>query len=114
MVPAQATGVALIIVGWLMVSTLVEFEGDAEGKRRMSIGIDFTDVAVGFSAALAILVMPFTYSITNGIGFGFIAYVIIRAAQGRIREVHPLMLVTAAGFVLYFLIPLLQENFSWI
>jgi AGZA family xanthine/uracil permease-like MFS transporter len=46
--------------------------------------------------------MPFTYSIANGLGAGFIAYVIIRAVQGRSQDVHPLMWAVAAAFVIFF------------
>jgi AGZA family xanthine/uracil permease-like MFS transporter len=119
MVPAQATAPALIIVGWLMVTALSEAEERAEpgAERRTErkfAGIDFHDLAIGFSAALTIMIMPFTYSITDGIGFGFIAYVVIRLAQGEVRRIHPLMYAAGAAFTLYFLIPLLQDNLSWI
>ena len=61
------------------------------------------------------MLMPFSFSITNGIGFGFIAYVLIRAAQGTRRsDVHPLMWVASAAFTLYFLVPLLQDHLSWV
>ncbi len=46
--------------------------------------------------------MPFTYSITNGIGAGFVSYALLKATQGRAREVHPLLWVVAALFVVYF------------
>jgi AGZA family xanthine/uracil permease-like MFS transporter len=119
MVPPQATAPALIIVGYLMITALTEAEERAEPgvdrrTERKFAGIDFHDFAIGFSAALTIMVMPFAFSITDGIGFGFISYVVIRIAQGELRRVHPLMLVAAAGFTLYFLIPLLQDNFDWI
>lgn len=121
MVPAQATAAALIIVGYLMVSQLTEGEEEAEDEEhtapqnRLKVaGIDFHDLAIGLPAALVIMLMPFSYSITNGIGFGFVAYVIIRAAQGRIRDVHPLMWVASLAFTLYFLVPLLQDHVSWI
>ncbi len=115
MVPPQATGAALIIVGWLMAGALVEKETEAEtGRERTIAGIDFNNFALGLSALLAIIMMPLTFSITNGIGFGFISYVVIRVAQGEARKVHPLMYASAAAFTLYFLIPLLHENLSWI
>jgi AGZA family xanthine/uracil permease-like MFS transporter len=116
MVPAQATGAALVIVGYLMVTALSEYEEEPEDgtKRVARAGIDFNNLALGFSAMLAIVIMPFTYSITNGIGFGFIAYVLIRVAQGDWRRIHPLMYTVAGLFTLYFLIPLLQDNLSWI
>jgi adenine/guanine/hypoxanthine permease len=119
MVPAQATGAALVIVGYLMVTALSEYEeraepGEAGTTRRAMAGIDFNNLAVGFGAMLAIVIMPFTYSITNGIGFGFIAYVIIRLAQGDWRRIDPLMYVVAALFALYFVIPLAQDHLSWV
>jgi AGZA family xanthine/uracil permease-like MFS transporter len=114
MVPAQATAAALVIVGWLMVSTLTEMEGEAEGKAATRLaGIDFHDLAIGLSAALAIMIMPFTYSITNGIGFGFITYTVICAARREWKRIHPFMWVVTAAFVLYFLVPLLQQHVSW-
>ena len=58
--------------------------------------------------------MPFTFSITDGIAAGFIVYVIIRVAERRWNDVHPLMYGAAAAFAIYFLIPLLQQEFSWI
>ncbi len=117
MVPFQATGPALVLVGWLMITVLTEHEGIAEGERengRKLAGIDFTAMAIGLSAFFIIVIMPFTFSITNGIGFGFITYVVVRIAQREWRKVHPLMAITAGFFLLYFLLPLLQDNFDWI
>ena len=87
MVPPQATAPALIIVGFLMMSALTEAEELAEeGYRgRKLAGIDFSELGVGLAAALTIMIMPFTFSITNGIGMGFLAYVVVRAAQGRVE-----------------------------
>ena len=117
MVPAQATAAALVVVGWLMISTLTEAEDEAEGgsgaPRSKLAGIDFHDLAIGLSAALTIMVMPFTYSITNGIGFGFVAYTVICAARREWKRIHPLMWAAAAAFVLYFLVPVLQQHVSW-
>jgi adenine/guanine/hypoxanthine permease len=116
MVPAQATAAALLVVGYLMISALTEAENEAEhgtGQTRLA-GIDFHDLAISLPAALVILFMPLTYSITNGIGFGFIAYTVIRVAQGQPRKVHPFMWVVSAAFLLYFLVPLLQDHVSWI
>jgi len=119
MVPPQATAPALIIVGYLMITALTESEERAEPgvERRVErkiAGIDFHDLAIGLSAALTIMIMPFAFSITDGIGFGFIAYVVIRIAQGQWQRVHPLMYTAAAAFTLYFLIPLLHDNLGWI
>jgi adenine/guanine/hypoxanthine permease len=119
MVPAQATAAALVVVGWLMISTLTEYEGEAEGETGRAsagsklAGIDFHDLAIGLSAALAIMVMPFTYSITNGIGFGFITYTLICAARREWKRIHPFMWVVSGAFTLYFLVPLLQQHVSW-
>jgi AGZA family xanthine/uracil permease-like MFS transporter len=136
MVPPQATAPALIIVGWLMISVLTEAEEDAEvaegdparhdpgpdsptrlraaTPERKLAGIDFHDVAVGLSAAIVIMFMPFTFSITDGIAAGFIVYVLIRIVQGQWALVHPLMYAAAIAFTFYFLAPLLQQEFSWI
>ena len=77
MVPPQATAPALILVGFLMMSVLTEAEEAAEGEAtgRKLAGIDFTRLAIGLGAALTIMFMPFTFSITDGIGMGFIAFV---------------------------------------
>ena len=52
-------------------------------------------------------IMPLTYSITNGIGVGFIAYTLIRVVQGKAREVSWMLWIASVGFVIYFLLPLL-------
>src|SRR4051795_8283152 len=121
MVPPQATAAALIVVGYLMISALTEGEEEAEVEEGMApagrgkfAGIDFHDISIGLPAALVIMLMPFSYSITNGIGFGFIAYCLIKAVQGRGRDVHPLMWGVSAAFTLYFFVPLLQDHLSWI
>lgn len=114
MVPSQATAAALIVVGWLMISTLTEMEGEAEGDKASKLaGIDFHDLAIGLSAALTIMIMPFTYSITNGIGFGFITYTLICAASRQWKRIHPFMWIVSAAFLLYFLVPLLQQHYSF-
>ncbi|GAA2681208.1 MULTISPECIES: NCS2 family permease [Actinosynnema] len=87
-IPVEAAAPALVIVGALMVAQVKE--------------IDFADFSVALPAFLTIVVMPFTYSIANGIGAGFISYVLLRALTGRARSVHPLMWGTAVAFVVYF------------
>jgi AGZA family xanthine/uracil permease-like MFS transporter len=127
MVPPEATAAALIIVGFLMMTALTEAEEDAEIEQAAEIGetaqarrarklagIDFSELGIGLAAALTIIIMPFTFSIADGIGFGFIAFVVVRAAQGRWRDVHPFMWIASAMFALYFLVPVLQTNFDWI
>lgn len=88
LVPFEAVAPALVIVGYLMVSQV--------GK------IDWNDIGIAIPAFLTIALMPFTYSIANGLGAGFITFVLIRLVQGRGKEVHPLMYVVAAAFVLFF------------
>jgi AGZA family xanthine/uracil permease-like MFS transporter len=90
MVPVEAAAPALIVVGALMI-----------GQVR---DIDFSRFEVALPAFLTILVMPFTYSIANGIGVGFITWVVLHAASGKIRTVHPLMWVVAALFTAYFVV----------
>jgi AGZA family xanthine/uracil permease-like MFS transporter len=128
MVPPEATAPALIIVGFLMMTALTEAEEEAELEQaaeegdppppfrpgRKLAGIDFSDLGIGLAAALTIMVMPFSFSIADGIGFGFLAYVVVRAAQGRWHDVHAFMWLASAFFALYFLVPVLQDNFGWI
>jgi AGZA family xanthine/uracil permease-like MFS transporter len=112
MVPSEATAAALIIVGYLMISTLTESEEEAEpGPHPTKLaGIDFSVLYIGLPAVLVIAFMPFTYSITNGIGLGFIAFCLILLAQGKWRQVHPFMWVISGAFLLYFFVPLIQEH----
>jgi AGZA family xanthine/uracil permease-like MFS transporter len=87
-VPSQAAAPALVAVGFLMMSQV--------GR------IDWTDSSMAIPAFVTIAVMPFTFSITNGIGAGFITYVLLKAVLGRTREVTWLLWLTAALFVVYF------------
>jgi AGZA family xanthine/uracil permease-like MFS transporter len=87
-VPPEATAATLIVVGYLMCTIVRE--------------IPFGDLEEGLPALLTMTVMPFTYSITNGIGAGFIAYVFIKLVRGKGAEVHPLMYGAAAAFVAFF------------
>jgi adenine/guanine/hypoxanthine permease len=133
MVPPQATAPALLIVAWLMISVLTEVEEEAEvvetGRegpeeattaqtttrpRRYMAGINFHDLALGFGAAIMIMLMPFSFSITDGIAAGFIVYVLVRAFQGAWATVHPLMWAAALAFAIYFAIPIMQQEFDWI
>jgi adenine/guanine/hypoxanthine permease len=92
-VPFEAASPALVVVGFLLLTQI----------RR----IDFVDYTVAIPAFLTIVLMPFTYSITNGIGAGFVSFVVLKATTGRAGEVHPLMWGVAAAFVLYFgIVPL--------
>jgi AGZA family xanthine/uracil permease-like MFS transporter len=94
-VPFEAASPALVIVGFLMLTQIRT--------------IEFDDYALAIPAFLTIVIMPFTYSITNGIGAGFVSYVVLKTAQGRAREVSPLLWVIAALFVAYFAIVPIEE-----
>ena len=65
--------------------------------------IDWEDTEIAIPAFLTIVLMPFTYSISNGIGAGIISYVLLKTVRGKVREVHPLLWVVAALFLVYFL-----------
>ncbi len=90
LIPSEAAVPALVLVGFLMMQQVT--------------GIDWEDVEIAIPAFLTIVLMPFTYSITVGIGAGFIAYVFLKLVRGKARELHPLLWVVAAAFVLYFAI----------
>ncbi|CAB4940595.1 unannotated protein [freshwater metagenome] len=88
-IPYEAATPALIIVGFLMMTQIK--------------GIDWADYGIAIPAFLTIILMPFTYNISVGIGAGFVSHVIIRMIQGRRKEVHPLLLLVAGLFMIYFL-----------
>lgn len=88
LVPFAATAPVLIVVGYLMVTLIRD--------------IDFADVEEGLPALFALILMPLTFSITVGIGAGFISYVVIKVVRGKIRDIHPLLWVVAIAFVIYF------------
>lgn len=88
MVPSEAAAPVLVFVGFLMIEQVLD--------------IDWADLSHGIPAFLTLILMPFTYSITVGIGAGFISYVFIKLLQGRYKSIHPLMYVVAVLFVIYF------------
>jgi AGZA family xanthine/uracil permease-like MFS transporter len=88
-IPYEAATPALLVVGFLMM---------AQVKN-----IDWDDLGIGIPAFLTIILMPFSYNISVGIGAGFVTHVVIRAVQGRIKDVHPLLIGVSALFVIYFL-----------
>lgn len=89
-VPVEAAAPALIIVGALMLGQIT--------------AIDFSKFSVALPAFLTIVAMPFTYSIANGIGIGFIAWVVLALFTGRAKTVHPLLWIVSVLFVVYFAI----------
>ena len=88
LVPAEAASTALVFVGFLMMTQVTE--------------IDWTDVEFAVPAFLTIALMPFAYSITAGIGAGFVFYTVIQIARGKASRIHPIMWVVSAAFVVYF------------
>jgi len=87
-VPAQATAPVLILVGFLMAGLIK--------------GIDFNDFEEGFPALLTVVLMPLTFSITVGIGAGFIMFTLIKVVKGKAGEIHALMWVVTIAFLIYF------------
>ncbi|GLX18908.1 MULTISPECIES: NCS2 family permease [Streptomyces] len=94
MVPSQAATPALVAVGFLILA----------GSVR---DIDWSDFTIAVPAFMAMVMMPFTYSITNGIGIGFISFAVLRLATGRGREVPAAMYAVSAVFVFYYAMPAL-------
>ena len=88
-IPYEAATPALIIVGFLMMTQIKN--------------IDWNDYGIAIPSFLAIILMPFTYNISVGIGAAFVSYVVIRLLQGRRSEIHPLMLLVSGLFMIYFL-----------
>ncbi len=87
-VPSEAATPALVFVGFLMMSQVTKD--------------NWEDIEEGLPAFLTMALMPFTFSITIGIGAGFIMYVVLRLGRGKAKLVHPLMYVIAVAFVIYF------------
>ncbi|KGO99124.1 NCS2 family permease [Novilysobacter defluvii] len=90
MVPGYATAPALLFVAGLMLRELVD--------------VEWPDITESVPAALCALAMPFTYSIANGLAFGFISYAVLKAGTGRWREVHPAVWVVAGLFILRYVL----------
>ena len=94
-IPNEAAVPALVLVGFLMMQQVKNIAWD--------------DLEIAIPAFLTIVLMPFTYSISVGIGAGFIAYTLIKVVRGKARSVHPLMWVVSGLFVLYFAIDPVQQ-----
>ena len=88
-VPFEAATPALVLVGFLMMTQIT--------------GIDWTKLEISIPAFLVIVLMPFTYSITTGLGAGFVVFVLIKIFVGKARQVHQLMWIASVLFVLYFI-----------
>lgn len=97
MVPAQATAPALIVVGFFMMTVMR--------------GIPLDDLEEGLPALLTMITMPLTWSITNGIGIGFITFVFLKVFRGRAAQVSPLLYVVALAFLIYFAQDFIRSTF---
>lgn len=89
-IPGAATAPALIIVGILML--------------KAAARIDWSDFEIAMPCFLTIAMMPFAYSITDGIGFGFISWVVIKVFRGKFKEVPVLMYILSLLFVLMYIL----------
>jgi adenine/guanine/hypoxanthine permease len=94
-VPHEAASPALVVVGFLLMAQVRSIPWD--------------DYEMAIPAFLTIVLMPFTFSITNGIGAGFISYVVLKTVRGRTGDLHWLLVVTAVAFVAYFAIDPLER-----
>ncbi|MFI9228767.1 NCS2 family permease [Streptomyces rimosus] len=95
-VPSQAATPALLVVGFLIMSANVR-------------EIDWSDFTVAVPAFLTIVSMPFTYSITNGIGMGVLAFILLRTATGRFKEIPWLLNAVGLAFLVYFLLNPIEQ-----
>ncbi|WP_031509398.1 NCS2 family permease [Streptomyces megasporus] len=95
-VPSHAATPALVVVGFMIMASNVR-------------QIDWSDHTVAVPAFLTLISMPFTYSITNGIGIGVLSYILLRAATGRFRELPWLLNVVGACFLVYFLLDPIEQ-----
>ncbi|WP_372967861.1 NCS2 family permease [Microbacterium sp.] len=87
-VPTEIAAAALVIVGAMMMAQIKY--------------IDLTEFSVLLPVFLTVTVMPLTYSIANGIGAGFVSWVLVQAFSGKARRISPLLWIVAAGFVIFF------------
>jgi AGZA family xanthine/uracil permease-like MFS transporter len=94
MVPYEAATPALVVVGFLMMMQVS--------------GIDWKNYEIAIPAFLTIILMPFAYSITVGIGAGFVSYVLIKLVRGKAKQIHPLMWGASVLFVIYFALEPIQ------
>ena len=97
LVPSEAVAPVLVVVGFLMLQQVTD--------------IDWHDLEVAIPAFFLIVMMPFSYSITTGMGIGFLVYLIIKAVKGKGRDVSPLLWIIGALFLIYFMKDLIL---SWV
>ncbi len=89
-IPSFATTPAMLYVAFLMMSSVKKMSFDG-------------DVADAIGGCMAIIIMPFTYSISNGIMFGMLSWVILKIFTGKIKDIKPVMWISTALFALYYI-----------
>ena len=89
-IPTEATSPVLILVGVMMMGGVKD--------------VDWNDMEIAIPSFLTIAMMPFAYSISEGIGFGCISYTVIKMVRGKFKEVHPVMYVISALFVIRYIL----------
>jgi AGZA family xanthine/uracil permease-like MFS transporter len=99
-IPYEAATPALVIVGFLMMTQVKH--------------IPFDDYTIGIPAFLTIIVMPFTYSVANGIGAGMVMYTVLQVATGKARQVPVLLWLVSGAFVVYFGIDPVTTLLKWV
>ncbi len=92
------TSPALIVVGFMMMTVMTK--------------IDFKNYEIGLPAFITIIIIPFTYNISYGIGFGFISYTLIKLFKRKFKELHPLMIVVSVLFLVVFIAEELSKKFA--
>ena len=95
LVPSEAVAPVLVIVGFLMLQQVAD--------------IDWSDLEVAIPAFFLVTMMAFTYSITVGMGLGFLAYLVVKTVKGKIREINPLLWVIGVLFLVYFMQGLIMQ-----
>ncbi len=94
-IPSEAVSPVLVLVGFMMLQQIAD--------------IDWRDLEIAFPVFMTMIFQPFAYSITVGIGAGFITFVVMKLFAGKLKQVHPIMWVVAVLFILYFVQGLLAE-----
>ena len=95
LVPTSATAPVLIVVGIMMCSSLKD--------------IDWSDLEVAIPCFFVVVGMPFFWSITDGIAFGFIFYTVVKTARAKFKDIHPIMYVVVCLFILMYILSALQS-----
>jgi len=103
--PPAYIAIKLLIAMLLgLASVVIVYTAGAFDGVHVTVVGGFDDLEVAIPAFLTIILMPFTYSITAGIGAGFVSFVVLKVVRGKAGQIHPLMWIVSALFVVYFAI----------